>query len=142
MQTPNYEEALAAIVARDPRYVAEAYIFLREALDHTQKSITKPNKTDARHVSGQELLNGIKNYALTTYGPMALTVLAEWGIRRCEDFGEIVFNLVEHGLLSKTDSDSRADFQGGYDFETAFRQPFLPQRKLTSQPKTESTPAS
>ena len=142
MQTPNYEEALATIVGRDPRYASEAYIFLREALDHTQKGIAKPNKNEARHVSGQELLNGIKNYALTTYGPMALTVLAEWGVRRCEDFGEIVFNLVEHGLLSKTESDSRADFQAGYDFETAFRQPFLPQQRLTAQPKTEPTSAS
>ena len=57
---------------------------------------------------------------------MALTVLSEWGLRRSEDFGEIVFNMVEHGILSKTENDSRKDFQDGYDFEKAFRSPFRP----------------
>jgi uncharacterized repeat protein (TIGR04138 family) len=68
---------------------------------------------------------------------MVITVLEEWGITRCEDFGEIVFNIVEAGLFSKTDTDSRADFQNGYDFEEAFRKPFLPQCKLEkNQPKS------
>jgi uncharacterized repeat protein (TIGR04138 family) len=57
-------------------------------------------------------------------------VFEEWGIRRCEDFGEIVFNMVEIGLLGKTEKDSRADFQSGYDFDAAFRQPFRPENKL------------
>jgi len=53
-------------------------------------------------------------------------VLNEWGVHRCEDFGEIVFNMVEHDLLAKTSEDSRENFKGGYDFEEAFRKPFLP----------------
>ena len=60
---------------------------------------------------------------------MVVTVLAEWGIRNCKDFGEIVFNMVETGLLAKTERDSREDFQNGYDFTDAFRKPFWPSRK-------------
>jgi uncharacterized repeat protein (TIGR04138 family) len=74
------------------------------------------------------LLAGIRDYGLQQYGPMTLIVLHEWGIRSCEDFGEIVFNMVENALLAKTDKDSREDFKGGYKFEDAFRKPFLPVR--------------
>lgn len=138
MQTPSFEDVLSRILKKDPRYQREAYSFLREALDHTQKGVTKANKSEARHVSGQELLSGIREYALLQFGPMALTVLEEWGVRRCEDFGEIVFNLVEQGLLSKTEKDSRADFQDGYDFDTAFRKPFQP-KNPRPLPVTESS---
>jgi uncharacterized repeat protein (TIGR04138 family) len=112
---------------------------VREALDHTQKLINKATKSESRaaadepaegkvrHVTGQELLAGIRSYALDQYGPMTLTVLGEWGVRRCEDFGEIVFNMVENHLLAKTKKDSREDFKGGYDFEEAFRRPYLPE---------------
>jgi uncharacterized repeat protein (TIGR04138 family) len=123
----NFDEELEKIIAKDPRYPREAYVFVREALDHTQKMVGKPAKDDApRHVSGQQLLEGVRDFALQQYGPMTMTVLAEWGIQRCEDVGEIVFNMVENSLLAKTDQDSREDFRSGYDFETAFRKPFLP----------------
>jgi uncharacterized repeat protein (TIGR04138 family) len=123
----NFDEELEKILAKDPRYTREAYNFVREALDHTQKMIGKAPKDDVpRHVSGQQLLNGIREYALQQYGPMALTLLGEWGIRRCEDFGELVFNMVENSLLAKTEEDTREDFKGGYEFEEAFRKPFVP----------------
>lgn len=123
----DFDEELEKIVAKDPRYTRDAYLFVREALDHTQKMIGKPGRDDApRHVSGQQLLDGIRDYALQQYGPMAITVLNEWGIRRCEDFGELVFNMVENSLLAKTEKDSRADFAGGYAFDDAFQKPFLP----------------
>ena len=64
---------------------------------------------------------------------MTLTVLEEWGIKCCEDFGEIVFNMVENKLLAKTEQDSREDFRNGYDFHDAFRKPFLPSR-IASEP--------
>jgi uncharacterized repeat protein (TIGR04138 family) len=86
----------------------------------------KPSQDEKGHVSGQELLSGIREFALRQFGPMALTVLEEWGVKRCEDFGEIVFNMIESGLLAKTAEDSRDDFKGGYDFMEAFREPFLP----------------
>lgn len=131
MQSPTFEVALAEIVARDPRFAPEAYHFVREGLDFTQARLLKATPgASPRHVSGQELLAGLRDYALAQFGPMTCTVLEEWGVRRCEDFGEIVFNLVEHRLLSKTDQDTRADFQNGYDFDAAFRQPFRPTAHL------------
>jgi len=120
---------LDKIVAEDPRYQRDAYLFVREALDFTQKKLTKQEKGAARHVSGQELLEGIRDFAIHQYGPMAMVLLNEWGIRRCEDFGEIVFNLVERNVLAKTEKDSRDDFRGGYDFTEAFVKPFLPPSK-------------
>jgi len=62
------------------------------------------------HVTGQELLEGIRQYALQQYGPMTVTVFEEWGVNHCRDFGEIVFNMVESGLLQKTETDTRNDF--------------------------------
>lgn len=139
MHKVNFDEELEKILERDPRYDREAYHFVREALEHTQKMLKGRgrSRTETRHVTGQQLLEGIRDLALRQFGPMAITVFEEWGIRRCEDFGEIVFNMVEQGLLSKTKEDSRADFQGGYDFDAAFRQPFLPSSKLSppQQPK-------
>lgn len=134
MQPVNFEEALEVILAKDTRYSRDAYFFLREALDYTQKGLSKANKGKVRHVSGQELLAGIRAYALAQYGPMTLTLLNEWGVRQCSDFGEIVFTLVEQGVLSKTENDSRADFQSGYDFEDAFRKPFIPSKHSAPTP--------
>ena len=135
MQAVNFEEIVETIVRNDPRYRPGAYQFLREALDHTQKMIAKPVKGSGRHVSGQELLEGIREYALSQFGPMAMSVFDEWGVHRCEDFGELVFNLVESELLRKTETDTRDDFKSGYDFFQAFRKPFLP---VTKQPWPES----
>ena len=257
MHEISFEDAVDFIQQKDPRYSRDAYFFVREALDHTQEIVTKEGRGRARHVTGQELLNGIRDLALTKFGPMAPVVFQEWGVNACEDFGELVFNMVEcggspalapedirdmsslvsklkvhadpvseilwrrlspatqqmlqsssenaqlgqtvaealneiiadgclydakgfaavnlsgltksllgrqlkanhlarlnrllledaypheitkaHGLLAKTDQDSRADFEDGYDFYEAFRKPFLPPSK---QAKTsESTPA-
>ncbi len=135
MEELNFNEVLDKIVAADPRYRREAYDFVREALDFTQKVVAQSAKGAKRHVKGQELLAGIRDFALAQYGPMALTVLEEWGIRRCEDFGEIVFNLIEIGILSKTPEDSRDDFKDGYDFIKAFKEPFLPRVKITTPSK-------
>ncbi|MDK2857479.1 MAG: hypothetical protein PWQ29_1137 [Verrucomicrobiota bacterium] len=127
MKTPTSDDLLQNILTRDPRYAAEAYAFVRSGLDYTVRCLEKP-----RHVSGQELLAGIREFALAEFGPMAKTVLNSWGITRTEDFGEIVFNMVEIGLLGRTDKDSREDFANGYDFEEAFRKPFLPSGKPCS----------
>jgi uncharacterized repeat protein (TIGR04138 family) len=148
MQEVSFEQALDQIQGKDPRYSRNAYLFMREALDHTQKNVVKSaregrgtpaeKRTESvpiRHVTGQELLEGIRVYALEQFGPMALTVFEDWGIRSCADFGEIVFNMVEIGLLAKTEKDSRADFQGGYNFDRIFRHPFLPRSKQEAQDK-------
>ena len=126
MYKQSYDEVLDGIIAVDPRFHRDAYHFVREGLDYTQQSISKEEKGVVRHISGQELLGGMRSYALEQYGPMALLVLNEWGVRRCEDIAEIVFNMVEHSLLAKTPEDSHEDFKGGYDFKEAFCKPFLP----------------
>jgi uncharacterized repeat protein (TIGR04138 family) len=254
MQETTFENKVDLIRAKDPRYERDAYAFLREALEYTQQAIKK-KRGRIRHISGQELLAGIREFALEKFGPMALMMLGEWGIHNCRDFGEIVFNMVETsgsltflaedikdvraftsklkrkldpvsrflweqfsdptrqallankeqdgteailakelseiirtsllydqqrfagvnlseqakvlaghnlrgpqlalfnrilledaypeeivksgGLLAKTDRDSRADFENGYDFYEAFRKPFLPSSK---QVKSEMTP--
>ncbi|MDF7823058.1 hypothetical protein P4B35_03465 [Pontiellaceae bacterium B12227] len=121
MNNPNIYELLAPIVAKDERYTAQAYIFVREGLDHTVK-----NLETMRHVSGQELLEGMREYALKEYGPVSKRVLSEWGINECVDFGNIVFNLIDEGMLGKTEEDTIEDFMGGYDFHEAFITPFQP----------------
>src|SRR5690348_11578118 len=97
MQEVSFEEALEILTIKDPRYPRDAYLFVREALDYTQRAMTRDKQGPIRHVSGQELLAGIKDYAAAQFGPMALTVLQEWGIHSCQDFGELVFNMVETG---------------------------------------------
>ena len=140
MHEASFEEALEQILAKDPRFHRDAYFFVREALDHTQKNIVKENKGQMRHVSGQELLAGIREFALAQFGPMTITVFEEWGLHRSRDFGDIVFNMVETGWLAKTEKDTRDDFRDGYDFIEAFRNPFLPTSKLiaASTPSTAS----
>jgi len=107
--------AIEVIVEKDPRYKTEAYAFVFAALSYIQTKLNKP-----RHVTGKELLEGIRELALDRYGKMAKTVLEHWGVKKTDDFGEIVFNLVEAGLLGKTDKDRKEDFKDVYDFEEVF----------------------
>lgn len=111
----DFYEVVEGIAERDPRYRPEAYSFLMLALNHTVAGLETP-----RHVTGQELLVGIRAYAIDQFGPMAKTVFNHWGVNETLDFGHLVFNLVEHELLGKTDSDRLEDFANGFDFETAF----------------------
>ena len=137
----NVEETLDRIVDGDPRYHRDAYYFVRDALDVAQKKFCE-KKREPQHVSGQQLLLGIREHALEEFGPMAITVLQEWGVTRCEDFGELVFNMVEHSLLGKTEEDTREDFKGGYTFEEAFRNPFLPARPRQSPEAARKKPTT
>jgi len=133
MQEVNFEEVVEKLLEQDPRFGRDAYHFTREALDYTQKLICRENKGTVRHVTGQELLEGIRQYALQQYGPMAMKVLGEWGVKTCRDFGDIVFNMVESRLLQKTEKDTRDDFQRGYNFTDAFCKPFWPKKKLIAE---------
>jgi uncharacterized repeat protein (TIGR04138 family) len=92
-------------------------------------------------VTGPELLNGVRQYALKEFGPMVMTVFDSWGIRSCEDFGHMVFNLIGVGVFGKTEQDSIEDFKNVYDFEEAFVKPFAPAKPETVKPLTE-LPAS
>jgi uncharacterized repeat protein (TIGR04138 family) len=133
MQPLNFEQSVKKIVAADPRYNAEAYHFVRESLDYTRRSSGR-QRNDTRDVGSKELLDGLRRYGLETYGPMTITVLAEWGVTTCEDFGEIVFNMIAHNCERKSDTDNREDFKNGFGFEEAFRRPFLPTVQPVAQP--------
>ena len=123
----DFADIVEEIRCKDERYEKEAYYFIRKGLDYTiSKHESQDTAGGMRHVSGQELLAGVRDYALDQYGPLAYTVLTHWGIKCCEDFGEIVFNLVDSGVLGKTEEDKRQDFGKGYEFKEAFLNPFQP----------------
>ena len=131
MQDLEFSEVVDLICREDPRFDRKAYTFVRQALDHTVKDIRKrqPERTaKSQHVSGPELLAGIRDFALEQYGPLTKTVLNIWGINRCSDFGDIVFNLIDYNVFSKTENDRREDFADIYSFDDAFVKPFAPQR--------------
>ena len=132
MSDKNFPEVVKEIHLQDDRYGKGAYFFIREALDHTLKTLDQQKKKSKGHVSGVELLEGIRDYALDRFGPMTLTLMDHWNVKKCRDFGDIVFKLVEHGILGRTENDSLDDFEGGYDFQDAFESPFLPESKKPS----------
>ncbi len=124
----QFNAKLAEIVRKDPRYAYEAYEFIFQALHQAQQELGRaPNPTGAVergkevafHVSGRELLEGVRTLALREFGLMARTVLSMWGIHKTDDFGEIVFNLIDAKFMSKTDEDTRADFHDLFDLNTA-----------------------
>lgn len=141
MQKIGFAEALDAIVAHDQRYVRDAYIFLRDALDYTTKQQKKSKGTNVRHVSGPELLDGVRQYALREFGPMVVTVFESWGIRATVDIGHMVFNLIDAGIFGKTEEDSIDDFKNIYDFDDAFVRPFAPTKPMAERRLPPSLPA-
>ncbi len=110
------------VAGKDGRYDVGAYLYLFEALGFTQRALKRDSLSkdrSKRHVTGRELLEGIRRYALKQFGFMARVVFEGWGVKRTDDFGEIVFNLVDASLLGKSDTDSREDFHAVYDFRDA-----------------------
>jgi len=111
----NILEKVEKIIQQDKRYKFDAYNFVLEALTYTVRKFK-----GSRHVTGGELLDGIKHYAREQFGPMALTVFEHWGVNFTEDFGYIVFNLIDAKLLTKTEQDSIEDFKNVYDLKKVF----------------------
>ena len=143
MQKVNLPDAVDEIVRSDGRYDRDAYYFVRDGLDFTIKMLKKEkSRGPQRHVSGQELLDGLRQYALDQFGPMAKTVFAHWGIKRCEDFGEIVFRMVDKGILGKTEQDTPEDFKSGYDFDEAFVKPYQPPSNTRSRRRIKEDSAA
>jgi uncharacterized repeat protein (TIGR04138 family) len=137
MQNPDFSEIVAQICKEDSRYDRRAYDFVRLGLEHTVKDLRKKDSARAersRHVSGPELLDGLRAYALEQFGPLAKTVLNTWGIESCRDIGNVVFNLIEYNVFSKTDNDRREDFSDVYDFDEAFVKPFQPTKQRSRGP--------
>ena len=133
MQKIGFAEVLESVVDSDPRYQRDGYIFLRDALDFTTKQQKKIKGERVRHVTGPELLDGVRRYALKEFGPMVMTVFDNWGIHSCEDVGHMVFNLIAAGVFGKTEEDSIKDFKNVYDFEEAFVRPFAPAKPQSAQ---------
>ena len=122
MSTETHEK-IRELVRDDPRYRAEAYLFTLEALNFTLEEMKKAGHEG--HIDGKQLLHGMRNYGCRLFGYIGRAVFNEWGITETSDFGEIVFRLVDAQLLSKQDTDSKADFDGVYDLSTAFEDEYL-----------------
>jgi uncharacterized repeat protein (TIGR04138 family) len=129
MKAQQFEHAVEAIFKRDKRYDPLAYLFLKEALDFTLKRAAEGNHGEPRHVSGGELCQGFRDLAVQQFGPMAGTLMTEWGLRGTSDIGEIVFHLIEEQMFGKQDSYTREDFAQVYDFDDAFIVPFQPKQR-------------
>jgi uncharacterized repeat protein (TIGR04138 family) len=120
---------LLKLLREDRRYKLEAYQFVRMGLTYAQDVLELGQEAEGdasdrdapppRHVTGPDLCFALKRLAHEQYGLMAKLVLADWGLRSTSDFGEIVYNLIKIGEMSKSDSDSRSDFDGVYDFDRA-----------------------
>lgn len=137
MSELDFNAIVSLIVKEDPRFDRLAYGFVRDGLEHAVKELKKNDAARAkasRHVTGRELSEGIRHYALEQFGPMTLTVLNAWGLRCTMDFGDIVYNLIEYNVFSKNEGDKREDFADIYDFADAFKRPFLPRKQYLPRP--------
>jgi uncharacterized repeat protein (TIGR04138 family) len=112
----NLLDQVREVASRNGSYSVSAYLFVFESLDYTVKNIAG----EKRHVTGRELIEGLRRLAIEQFGPMAMLVLHRWGVRSTRDVGAIVFHLVDSGLMGKTENDSLEDFADGFDFERAF----------------------
>jgi uncharacterized repeat protein (TIGR04138 family) len=137
----NFAEVVEQICEKDLRYSLDSYHFVQEGLNHTLKSLKRGSQQAHRHVSGQELLHGLREFALKEYGPMSKAVLNEWGIKTTEDFGQVVFNLVSAGVLGKNETDSPNDFKNVFTFDEAFVKPFEPRNSTSLVRKASGTKA-
>ncbi len=120
-------DPLRKVWKKDSRYRLEAYQFLFEALETTVQMAGRDTDEGAtKHVSGQELLDGMRVHATTLFGPLAAQVWRTWGVKDTIDWGRIVFNLVESELLRRQDTDTVEDFKDGYDFDEVFVRAYEP----------------
>ena len=128
-------KVLLKLVKTDPRYKLDAYIFVRDGLSYAQEIILNEAEEEDRsgggeeeepdrHLTGQQLCEALRLYALDQYGYMAKTVLNSWGLKSTGDFGEVVYNMIENELMKKSDTDRREDFDKVFDFEEALQQQF------------------
>ena len=122
----KFYELVEDICKKDKRYKPDAYEFVLQGLSFTQNKFKRQATYNAKHftaqahVSGRELACGLRDFAINQYGALARRVLSHWGINQTQDFGNIVFNMIEKKLLSRTEQDCPADFNAVYDFNAAF----------------------
>lgn len=123
------QRAMERLLRRDTRYKIEAYVFVRDALAYAHRTLSiqeaeAAEEEDARHLSGQQLCEACRLFALDQYGYLARIVLASWGLKSTSDFGEVVYNLIEIKHMRKSETDRREDFDNVYSFEDAFEPKF------------------
>lgn len=121
----SFEEAVSQYLLEDPRYPAEAYYFIRDGFEYVARDLEEKEGAP-RHLSGRELADGLREFALDEYGPMAFFMLGQWNIHRTADFGELVYNLIRMGRFSQNKGDKKSDFNDLYDFDEVFNGPFRP----------------
>ncbi len=121
-------DPLRKVLMKDSRYRPEAYQFLYEALEKTVQRVgkTEEDEDKSKHISGQELLDGMRVHATQLFGPLAAQVWRTWGVKDTIDWGRIVFNLVEGELLRRQETDTVEDFRDGYDFDEVFVRGYVP----------------
>lgn len=121
-QAAAQQKIWQSLRAAAPSYPLEAFQFVQDGLAHTAKMVHGESSTpnESRHVSGQQLCLGLRDFAVQQYGLLARTVLNRWNIRKTEDFGRLVFAMIEAGLMRKTDEDTLEDFIGVFEFDEAF----------------------
>jgi uncharacterized repeat protein (TIGR04138 family) len=108
-------------------YHPQAYQFVFAALRHTQENLGRDSRSEeSGHISGPELLDGVRDLGLRHFGMLAGSVFRSWGIMGTEDFGHIVFKLIESGEMRKTDDDQLVDFIEVFDFDKSFREDYTP----------------
>jgi len=115
MEAPTLNETLSQLQRRNPRYAVEAYVFVLGGLHRRLAELDRP-----RHISGAELAGAVRDLAIDRFGLLARVVLEHWGVHSTEDIGEIVFLLVDHGVLAKQETDRREDFADVFSFEEVF----------------------
>lgn len=125
MKREEFTRKVRELVKEDSRYKVPAYHFVADAVSRTAKEVRHASTESGRHITGRELLEGIRRSALDKFGALALDVLEDWGVKRTEDFGHIVFRMVDKGLLGSSSRDTPADFANGYDFRETFLKPFM-----------------
>ena len=124
---PSFPIEFIQLLRDDQRYKAEAYQFVGEALNYAQETRqdeSPPQEKTESHLTGQQLCDVIRLYALEQYGLLAQSVLNSWGVFETSDFGEIVYNLIRIGRMKKSDDDRREDFNEVYAFDVALNQGF------------------
>ncbi|SMP68403.1 Verruc_Plancto-restricted protein [Neorhodopirellula lusitana] len=128
-------KAMRDLLRDDPRYKLDAYQFIRESLQYAHENLDRigplsygvndhPDVDNPRHLTGQQLCEACRLYAIDQYGYLAKMVLANWGLKSTSDFGELVYNLIRIEQMRKSESDNRADFDDVYSFEEAFQPQF------------------
>lgn len=120
----TFEEIVDRFLIEDPRYPLKAYLFVRDGFEEITDEQEDDAESKNKQLSAKNLSIGLKNYALDKYGPMASFILREWGINATEDFGEIVYNLIDMGLFSQSKGDKKSDFLSLFDLQKELKRPF------------------